>query len=141
MMGPDVFLERGANILAPKLEPLGFTFHIIQQPIAGSGGFFAIGTFCRSDRRIRFWARYENLRVNYCIGDLEFDHHTHMRAVGREKEAQFPGIHDGEPFSGFRRLLHDLEYCDEFLTGDAESIARRVRALPPEKTGFSALSS
>ena len=141
MMEPDAFLEEGARILAPKLVPLGYEFEIIQQPIQGSGGFFAIGAFSRPDRRIRFWARFENLRVDYTAGDFEFDHHTHMRALGREREAQFPGIHDEKEFGGFRRLLHDLEYCDEFLTGDVEAVASQVRTLPAEKTGFSALGS
>ena len=140
-MYPDTFLIDGARILAPKLEPLGYRFEITQQPIQGSGGFFAIGTFSRPDRRIRFWARYENLRVDYCVGEVEFDHRTHMRALGREREAHFPGIHDDEAFGGFKRLLHDLDYCDEFLSGDAQALAERVKALPPEKSGYAALGS
>ncbi|TMJ10898.1 MAG: hypothetical protein E6G94_16815 [Alphaproteobacteria bacterium] len=116
-----------------------FRFEITQQPIQGSGGFFAVGSFARPDRRIRFWARYENLRVDYCVGDFEFDHHTYMRALSREKEALFPGIHDDTLFGGFRRLLDDLDYGDEFLSGDTQALAERVKALPPEKTGFAAL--
>ena len=139
-MDPDKFLRLGARILADKLEPLGYSFEIVQQPTRGGGGVFAEGAFRRGDREIRLWARYDRLGgVTYWVGEAEFKHHDYMRLLGLEKVAQYPGLDDGDPFGGFRRLLHDLETCDEFLTGDAASVAANVRALPPEKRGFGAL--
>ena len=140
-MQPDRFLEQGAKILAPKLEPLGYRFEVIQRPLQGSGGTFAVAGFRRGERLIRIWARFDNIRVNYVVGDVEFTHTDHMRALGLERSAQFPGFNDGDPFSAFERLLHDLDFCGEFLTGDAEQIVERVRSLPPEKSGFGALGS
>lgn len=141
-MDPDKFLRLGARILAEKLEPLGYSFEILQELTRGSGGFFAEGAFRRSDREIRLWARYDRLGgVTYSVNNAEFKHHDYMRLLGLEKVAQYPGWDDGDVFGGFRRLLQDLEVCDEFLTGDAVSVAKQVRTLPPEKTGFSALGS
>jgi hypothetical protein len=141
-MDPENFLRLGARVLAEKLEPLGYSFEIVQQPARGSGGFFAEGAFRRADREIRLWARYDRLGgVTYWVGNAEFKHHDYMRLLGIEKISQYPGLDDGDVFGGFRRLLHDLENCDEFLTGDAVTVAKRVRALPPDKRGFSALGS
>jgi hypothetical protein len=141
-MDPDKFLRLGARILAEKLEPLGYAFEIAQQPTRGSGGVFAEGAFRRADREIRLWARCDQLGgVTYWVSNAEFKHHDYMRLLGLAKVAEYPGLDDGDVFGGFRRLLRDLENCDEFLTGDAMSVAKRVRALPPEKTGFSALGS
>lgn len=141
-MDPDKFLRLGARILAQKLEPLGYAFEIAQQPTRGSGGVFAEGAFRRADREIRLWARYDRLGgVTYWVSNAEFKHHDYMRLLGLAKVAEYPGLDDGDVFGGFRRLLRDLENCDEFLTGDAMSVAKRVRSLPPEKTGFSALGT
>lgn len=140
-MQPDTFLQQGAKILAPKLEALGYRFEVIERPIQGSGGTFAVAGFRRGERLIRIWARFDNIRVNYVVADAEFTHTDHMRALGLERSAQFPGFNDGNTFSAFRRLLHDLDFCGEFLTGDAEQIIERVRSLPPEKSGFEALRS
>ena len=139
-MDPDKFLRLGARILAEKLEPLGYTFEIAQQSTRGSGGVFAEGAFRRADREIRLWARYDRLGgVTYWVSNAEFKHRDYMRLLGLEKVAQYPGLDDGDVFGGFQRLLHDLDNYDEFLTGDAMSVAQRVRALPAEKAGFNAL--
>jgi hypothetical protein len=140
-MEAGAFLEQGARILATRLEPLGYRFEIVQQPTQGSGGTFAIGAFRRGDREIRLWVRFNNLSVNYRVGEIEFAHGDYMRTLGLEKVAHFPGFNDGDPLGGFRRLLHDLQQCDDFLIGDANSLAQRIRALPPKKTGFQALGS
>ncbi|QNM82829.1 hypothetical protein H8M03_00170 [Sphingomonas sabuli] len=141
-MDPDKFLRLGVRVLAQKLEPLGFAFEIVQQPTRGSGGVFAEGAFRRADRELRLWARYDQLgKVTYWVSNAEFDHHDYMRLLGLAKVAEYPGFDDGDVFGSFRRLLRDLENCDEFLTGDAMSVARKVRSLPPEKTGFSALGA
>jgi hypothetical protein len=141
-MDPDKFLRLGSRILAEKLEPLGYTFEIAQEPTRGSGGVFAEGAFRRADREIRLWARYDQLGgVTYWFSNVEFKHHDYMRLLGLAKVAQYPGLNDGDVFGGFRRLLRDLENCDEFLTGDAMSVAKRVRALAPGERGFSALGS
>jgi hypothetical protein len=140
-MEPDSFLEEGKRILSPKLEPLGYRFELIRRPVQGSGRPFAIAAFRRGDRSVRMWARFENLRVDYVVGDVEFTHTDHMRALGFKDSAQFPGFNEGDSLDAFRRLLCDLEHCTEFLAGDAQAIAERVRSLPPEKTGFAALGS
>ena len=135
-MDPDKFLRLGARILAEKLEPLGYAFEITQHPTRASGGIFAEGAFRRADREIRLWARYDCLGgVTYWVSNAEFNHHDYMRLLGLAKVAEYPGLADGDVFGGFRRLLSDLENCAEFLTGDAMSVAKRVRALPPEKQG------
>jgi hypothetical protein len=139
-MEPDKFLEQGARVLAEKLEPLGYEFAIGQPSLNGSGGPFAWAAFKRGDREIRLWVRYDRLgSVLYRLGEDEFTHHDHMRALGLQKAAHWPGFDDGDPLGGFNRLLSDLSHCDEFLTGDAAAVARTVRALPPERTGFQAL--
>lgn len=127
-------------MLAPKLEPLGYRFDIIARPVLGSGGPFARAAFMRGETEIHLWARYDRLGgVSFRAGEAEFSHHDHMRALGLEKVAQYPGFDDGDPLGGFKRLLHDLEQCHEFLTGDAASEAVAVKALPPKPTGFNAL--
>jgi len=139
---PDTFLQQGARVLAVTLEPLGYEFAITQPPLKGSGGPFAWGAFKRGDREILLWARFERLgSVRYRVGDHEFTHQDYMRALGLEKAAHWPGFDDGDPLGGFRRLLRDLSHCDDFLSGDAASVVAKVRALPPEKTGFQALGS
>ena len=141
-MKPDTFLESGARVLAEKLEPLGYLFAITQPQLNGSGGPFAWAGFRRDDREIQLWARYDRLgSVRYRLGDDEFTHQEYMRAMGLAKTAHWPGFDDGDPLGGFKRLLSDLGQCDEFLTGDAASVVEKVRALPPEKTGFQALGS
>ncbi len=141
-MEPDTFLELGARVLAEKLEPLGYEFAITQPSLKGSGGPFAWAAFRRGDREIQLWARYDRLgSVLYRLGDHEFTHKEYMRAMGLEREAHWPGFDDGDPLGGFKRLLVDLSHCGEFLTGDAASVLEKVRALPPEKTGFQALGS
>lgn len=139
-MEPDTFLEKGACVLAEKLEPLGYRFAISQPAIEGSGGSFAWAAFSRGDREIQLWARRDQLgNVRYRLGDDEFTHREHMRALRLETAAHWPGFDDGDPLGGFKRLLLDLAQCDEFLSGDAASVVRRVRTLPPERTGFLAL--
>ena len=141
-MEPDTFLEQGARVLAKKLKPLGYEFSITQPPLNGSGGPFAWAAFKCGDREIQLWARYERLgSVIYRLGDAEFTHHDYMRALGRGKTAHYPGFDDGDQLGGFKRLLHDLDYCDEFLSGDAAAVVERVRSLPSIKTGFKALRS
>ena len=141
-MEPDTFLEQGARILGPKLEPLGYRFAITRRPTKGSGGPFARAVFTRGDREVRLWARFDRLGgVSYCFGRDEFGHRDHMRALGLEQVSRYPGFDDGDPLGGFRRLLHDLEGCDDFLSGDAAAVARKVRSLASEKTGFRALGT
>ena len=141
-MEPDTFLEQGARVLASKLEPHGYEFAITQPPLKGSGGPFSWAAFKRGDREIKLWARYDRLgSVVYRVGDAEFTHHEYMRALGLEKVAHYPGFDDGDPLGGFKRLLDDLEHCDEFLTGDAAAVVQKIRSLPPEKTGFQAFGS
>lgn len=138
--GARHFLVEGARILAEKLEPLGYEFAITLRPLKGSGGAFARAAFQHGERSIQLWARYERLGgVRYRLGNDDFTHQDHMRALGQEKIARWPGFDDGDPLGGFRRLLHDLSYCGEFLHGDAASVVERVRALPPIRSGFEAL--
>jgi hypothetical protein len=139
---PDTFLEQGARILATKLEPLGYQFAITQPATMGGGGPFALAVFERDDRKISLWARYDRLGgVSYSLNNDEFTHQEYMRAMGLEKAAHWPGLDDGDPFGGFRRLLADLRRCDEFLTGDPASVVERIRALGPKRIGFQALGS
>jgi hypothetical protein len=141
-MEPDTFLEQGARVLAHKLTPLGYEFFVPEPPLRGSGGPFAWAAFERGNRAIKLWARFERLgSVLYSLGDAEFTHQDYMRALGLEKVAQYPGFEDGEQLGGFKRLLHDLEYCGEFLTGDAAAVVEKVRSMPPKKSGFQALNS
>ena len=141
-MKPDTFLENGAHVLREKLEALGYEFSMTQPEMKGSGGPFAWAAFRRDDREIQLWARYDRLgSVRYRLGADEFTHQEYMRAMGQEKAARWPGFDDGDPLGGFGRLLSDLSHCDEFLTGDAAAVVEKVRAQPPEKTGFQALGS
>jgi hypothetical protein len=133
------FLEDGAALLAPLLEPLGYVFTIAERLAYGSGGDFATAVYRWTDREIRLWARYENLSTRYALSGYEFTHDDLMRATGLDKSAQFPGFNNGEPMSAFRRLRHDLQDCDAFLTGDASMLIAHIQALPPKATGFKAL--
>ncbi len=140
--GPDAFLLLGAGVLEGRLEPLGYRFAIIEPAQGGSGGTFAKAAFRRGDRAIELWARHDRLGgVEYRLGSDAFSHQDHMRALGLEKAAEWPGFDDGDPLGGFRRLLSDLRHCDDFLTGDAAAVLAMVQALPPKPTGFRALSS
>ena len=139
-MEPENFLRQGQGILAAKLGPLGYWFEIVTPATSGSGGPFAEASFMREDREIRLWVRYGRLGgVTYRIGNDEFGHKDYMRALGRAKTAEYPGFDDGDPLGGFKRLLRDLEYCGEFLTGDATGVAEKVKALPPRPAGLKAL--
>jgi hypothetical protein len=140
-MSPNAFLEQGARLISSKLEPLGFRFELLSVA-SGSGGPFAEGVFSRGDRQLILWVRFDRLGgVRYRIGASDFDHETYMRAMGREKEARYPGLPDDDSFGGFRRLLADLDLCGDVLDGDAESVLEMVASLPAAATGFAALST
>jgi hypothetical protein len=141
-MEPDDFLALGAQVLQPRLEPLGYRFEIIRRPVSGSGGRFSIGAFKLEDREIHLWARHQALGgVSYHYGNEQFSHIDHMRALGFEKMALYPGFPDDDVVSGFRRFDHDLRFCQEFLVGNAARIVESVKLLAPPKTGFKALST
>jgi hypothetical protein len=140
-MTSEVYLAQGAELLKPKLGEAGYCF-TITDTARGSGGPFAEGVFKRGDQEIRLRVRHDALGgVAYRAGADEWSHSDYMRAIGRGKEAQYPGFHDGDPFGGFRRLLVDLNECGQFLNGDGRSIDDLVRSMPPRPKGFKALSS
>jgi hypothetical protein len=140
-VNPDAFLEEGARLMSPKLEPLGFGFQLTRTA-SGSGGAFAEGAFSRGDRQLIIWARFDVLHgVRYSIGSETFDHETYMTALGKRDAAQYPGFPSADRFGGFRRLLADLELCGDFFDGDSSRLLRLVAAAPQPPEGFAALSS
>ena len=141
MMTPEQALLRGADILREKLYPLGFAFEIIERGM-GSGGDFATGRFKNGDREISLWFRWHLGSVSYCKGDVRRDHAQYMGALGRERDARFPGFHVDDALAGFRDLLGDLRYCDGFLLDDGKPYYDLMKGHQDTgiRSGFAALS-
>ncbi len=141
-MSPEVALEKGAEILNPKLQPLDFTFSIVEHG-KGSGGNFAVGSFKNGDREIRIWFRFEVGGVSYRKGDLERGHVEFMQFLGLEGKSALPGFGAGDPLAGFRHLLQDLDHCALLLENDGTAFydAMKNYVYKPKPTGFSALSA
>ncbi len=141
-MSPEAALEKGADILSPKLQPLGFSFSIVEHG-KGSGGDFAVGSFKNGDREIRIWFRFEVGSVGYRKGDLERGHVEFMQFLGLEGKSALPGFGAGDPLAGFRHLLQDLDHCALFFENDGIGFydAMKNYAYKPKPTGFAALST
>lgn len=139
-MSPEAALQKGAEILNPKLQPLGFRFSIVEKG-KGSGGNFAVGSFKNADREIRIWFRFEIGGVGYVKGDLERGHVEFMQFLGREKTSAFPGFSGGDPLNGFRQLLQDLDHCALFLEDEGIGFykAMKTYVYRPKPKGFAAL--
>lgn len=123
---PDVMLQKGALILKPKLSAYGFSFKVIDQG-RGSGGSFAIGRFRNGDRQIELWFRYQLGSVTYKKGKIKKSHADYMQALGREREAAYPGYGWGDNLKGFHHLLSDLQYCEAFLAENGEGFVSLMK--------------
>jgi len=138
---PESFLLQGAEILGKKLYALNFAFEIVERG-KGSGGEFAVGSFRNGDRELRLWFRFELGGVFYRKNDLERTHAQYMQAIGRERDARYPGFSHGDQLAGFRHLLEDLEHCDDFLTEGGKTFYDLMKSYqyrdPPK--GFAALT-
>ena len=132
-MNAEQTLAEGCALLAPALEPHGFTFEV-GDATQDESRETARGTFARPDgRRLELTVvrvlkgedgeKVANARsvlrdVIYRIGPLALQHEAYMAVVlGEEGSNQYPAF-GGQPLDGFRHLRHDLEcYATVFLRG------------------------
>ena len=132
-MNAETTLQQGSAILAPLLEPQGFSYEA-GALTCGETQEVACGAFARADgRRLELTvvrvlateggAEIPNARsvlrdVIYRVGDLSLQHEAYMAVVlGEEGSNQYPTF-GGQPLDGFRHLCHDMEcYATAFLRG------------------------
>lgn len=116
---PQDILMAGAKILAPVLEPHEFIFELETRG-KGSAGWFASGSFRRSDRRLELHFRYFLGLVSYHIDQSSLDHETYMRFLGVYGTNQYPDFPQ-EPLESFHHLAKDIQdYCQDFICGDGQ---------------------
>ncbi|HEY5218976.1 MAG TPA: hypothetical protein VIJ16_04160 [Gemmatimonadaceae bacterium] len=132
VMRPKDTLDQGCRILADVLGPHGFRFEFGGDG-TGSGGAFAWGKFVRSDRGLELHFRRSLGLVTYHAGHLALGHRPYMEALGRAREARYPGVSD-DPLDGFRDLASDLADLagPDFLEGPADILRRAAEMVEAE---------
>lgn len=135
MTAVEALRDAGCALLAPVLEPAGFTL----AGVPSSEPARALARFARGDRALDLviatserpsrdaWLR----DVTYRRGDASVSHDRYMTVVlGEEGSNQYPTF-GGAPLDAFRHLAHDLaHYGVAFLRGpDAhfDEIVTRAR--------------
>ena len=125
---PSSILEEGRTILAPFLEPFGFSWRTGASG-SGSGGPFASGSYVRGDRRLEVHFRYSLGLVTYHLRDESISHQDFVRiAASRTVRSQYPGFSD-DPLDGFRHLAHDLDVICSSFVEDSETGFQEVLVL------------
>jgi hypothetical protein len=117
---PKKALTDGARILETLLRRKGFKFRF-RRAGTGSGGNYAWGEFVRADRRLEIHFRQGLGLVRYHVSDRSASHKFYMRELGVGDQCQYPGF-SNDPMSGFKDLLHDLDFACDFLDGSAERL-------------------
>lgn len=139
---PSNRLAEGAKLLAPVLCPHGFVFSPVMHG-KGSGGYCAIGTYCRQNRSLELHYRWGLGIVLYRIDDAELDHNTYMKLLNVADQSEFMRSALDKTLDGFNRLKLDIErFGHDFLSGDGiqfKALARRFKADPGMFSGFKAV--
>ena len=104
MRDPVEVLAEGSALLAPVLNPLGYSLADTNQG-KGSGGPFAIARWVAGERSIETHVRMALGIVEYRWGGLKLSHQQYLRVRG--VKGSYPGFSD-DPIDGFRHLAADL---------------------------------
>lgn len=139
-MSPRAELEKGVEILLPIMEANGFRF-VFENEGNSSGGNFSQGVFVSGNKRLELSVRWSLGCVEYQISGSSISHAEYMEAIGKKKEASYPGF-SNEPIEAFNHLLADIsQYCDLFLMGSDEEFIKLINEYKskPKKSGFKAL--
>jgi hypothetical protein len=137
----SALLNEGAKILAPVLEPHGFSFQLGEAG-NGSGGQFAAGAFVASSRAVEFSVRNGLGLVVYRLAGSEITHEEFLRYSGAWGKHRYPDFGSSTAAS-FAALAHDLRaFLSDFISGECiqfrEVLASR-NAEPSKFKGFGAL--
>jgi hypothetical protein len=117
---PREQLQAGIEVLNPFLNHVGYQFQF-EQDGTGSGGHYAYGRFINGDRSIELHQRWGLGIVNYQIGDLAIDHSSYLAGLGVDRDSHYLWLRLELGIERYNGLLQDLqEFCDDFLTGDAD---------------------
>ncbi len=133
MTRPKDVLLQGCRILDVALLSKGFRFHFRGEGTS-SGGEYAWGEYVLADRRLELHFRYSLGLVRYHAGSYIVSHEEYMRQLGALPRCQYPGF-SSDPMHAFHALSHDLQFADDFVSGDADmlKIAAEQEALSNEK--------
>ena len=136
---PQDILVAGAKILAPVLEPHGFIFKL-ETHGKSSGGWFASGSFSRSDRQLELHFRYSLGLVTYHLDQVLLDHEIYMRLLGVYGVNQYPDFPQ-EPLESFHHLAKDIQdYCQDFICGDGQEFQAFAKQFSSNPTMFRGVS-
>lgn len=135
MNRPKEALIEGAQILQQSLGAHGFQFQFREEG-KGPGGAFAWGEFIQGERKIELHFRFTLGMVRYHVDDQSASHESYMRELNVWNQCRYPGFSE-DAADGFRELMHDLAYAQDFLRGDAEVLrnAAAKEALKTAKQG------
>jgi hypothetical protein len=122
---PKEILLVGVAILEPVLSSHGFRFEFRDEG-KGAGGFFAWGEFVRCDRRLELHYRLSLGLVTYHASGKKVCHEAYMRELGRWGNNCYPGF-SSDYLKGFHDLAQDLQYTDDFLSGDAHILVQAAK--------------
>lgn len=116
-------LETGRTLVAPALEPHGFTW-APRESGTGSGGSFASGSFVREDRSLELHYRASLGLVTYRLGWFSMTHDDYMRHSGHRASARYPGF-PSDPLAAFQDLAYDLaHFAKDFTSGPGDDFKR-----------------
>ena len=124
---PRKQLELGAEILAPALEPFGFSFTLIHDG-NGSGGPFAAGRFARGSRELSLHHRWGLGIVTFGNAEMNLPHSDYLKFLGTYNRSKFSWTALDSGLDRYRALRFDLEnLCSDFTTGDASRLDGAAR--------------
>jgi hypothetical protein len=137
----SALLSEGAQLLAPILEPNGFSFRPGEAG-NGSGGQFAAGAFVASNRAVEFSVRHGLELVTYRLGGEEITHEEFLRYAGLWGKHRYPDFGSSTAAS-FAALAHDLQvFFGDFISGECiqfQKVLASRNAQPNKFKGFGAL--
>jgi len=140
-MDPKVELENGVKLLKNIMNEAGFKFLFECEGIS-SGGKFASGSFILGDKKLELSFRYSLGCVEYRVLEHNISHKDYMEAIGKKKEAQYPGFSNNST-EAFEHLFSDISKHGEiFLWGTNNQFIELIKDFKskPKKSGFSALT-
>ena len=115
-------LERGVAILAPALNPHGFTY-APSHAGTGSGGAFASGTFTCGERHLSLHHRWGLGIVTFGLDRLTVPHEDYISFLGVADRSKLLWTPLTSGLDRYHALRFDLEtLCEDFTTGDGSSL-------------------
>lgn len=125
MRDPVEVLAEGSALLAPTLNPLGYTLAETSEG-KSSGGPFATARWLAGERSIETHVRQALGVVEYGWNGLKLTHQDYLRVL--DVKGAYPGFSD-DPIDGFRHLAEDLAGpVRPMLVGDHAKFADLVAA-------------